>query len=252
MIIWFSGTGNSRIVAKLLGKKLGDDTFIRIDSDAPEYLHCGADEKIVWVFPVYSWGVPPAVRKYIREVQIDGGTRHFMVCTCGDDCGLTYEMWRKEIRNRGWSCGGGFSVQMPNTYVSLPGFDVDNSDLAMSKLKSASEKIDYVERAIRVGSRVDATVRGRFAWLKTRIIYPLFMRFLMSPRPFRHTSACVECGKCASICPMRNITIANGGPYWGKNCAGCLACYHACPQNAVQYGCRTKGKGHYLAPERLL
>ena len=25
----------------------------------------------------------------------------------------------------------------------------------------------------------------------------------------------------------------------------CLACYHACPQHAIQYGNRTKNKGQY-------
>lgn len=248
MIIWFSGTGNSQLVANSLGKLLGDGNVVQINTDTPDKLICADSEKIVWVFPVYSWGVPPVVRNYIRRVEIKGGHKHFMVCTCGDDCGLTYQMWKTEIHRRGWSCGGGFSVRMPNTYVSFPGFDVDSPELAALKLNSAPDKINYIARAIRVHSRVDATIKGRFAWFKTRIIYPFFMRFLMSPKPFKHTSACVECGKCAKICPMNNIWMENG-PCWGKNCAGCLACYHVCPQNAVRYGSMTKGKGHYIAPK---
>lgn len=38
-------------------------------------------------------------------------------------------------------------------------------------------------------------------------------------------------------------------PVWGKNCTACLACYHVCPQHAVQYGKKTKGKGHYFNPD---
>jgi len=33
------------------------------------------------------------------------------------------------------------------------------------------------------------------------------------------------------------------------DCTSCLACYHVCPQHAVQYGKKTKGKGHYFNPD---
>lgn len=252
MIIWFSGTGNSRLVAEGLSDYLKDSSLVRITADTPDLLSVSEEESVVWVFPVYSWGVPPVVRNYIRRVTIVGGARHFMVCTCGDDCGLTYIMWRRLIRRRGWCAGGGFSVEMPNTYVSLPGFDVDCPEVMRKKLDSCGERIRFIGRAIRVGARIDTTVRGKFAWVKTKIIYPFFMRFLMSPKPFHHTDACVECGKCARICPLGNISIVKDGPKWGKNCAGCLACYHVCPHNAVQYGNRTRGKGHYICPEKVV
>lgn len=251
MIIWFSGTGNSRLVAYGLSKCLGDESLVRIDSHVTKEINASKDEAIVWVFPVYSWGVPPVVKDYIREVKLEGGKRHFMVCTCGDDCGLTYEMWRKLIRKRGWIAGGGFSVEMPNTYVSLPGFDVDSPAVARRKLNDSHKRIAEVARAVRVGSRIDTTVKGKFAWFKTKVIYPFFMRFLMSPKPFHHTDACVECGKCVRICPLENTKMDADGPAWGENCAGCLACYHVCPHNAVQYGNRTKGKGHYICPEKV-
>lgn len=252
MIIWFSGTGNSRLVAEGLSDCLRDSSLVRINADAPDVLSVPEGESVIWVFPVYSWGVPPVVRKYIRRLTINGGARHFMVCTCGDDCGLTYDMWRKLIRRRGWCAGGGFSVEMPNTYVSLPGFDVDSPEVVRKKLDACGERIKIVGRAIRVGSRIDTTVRGKFAWFKTRIIYPFFMRFLMSPKPFHYTDACVECGKCVRICPLGNIVMEKAGPKWGKDCAGCLACYHVCPHYAVQYGKRTRGKGHYICPEKLV
>ncbi len=135
--------------------------------------------------------------------------------------------------------------------MSLPGFDVDSPELTKRKLDSAGESIKAAGRAIRVGARIDTTVKGRFAWFKTRVIYPFFMRFLMSPKPFHHTDACVECGKCMRICPMRNIVLEKNGPEWGDNCAGCLACYHVCPHDAVQYGNRTRGKGHYICPKSV-
>ena len=37
---------------------------------------------------------------------------------------------------------------------------------------------------------------------------------------------------------------------WGMDCTSCLACYHVCPQHAVQYGKRTKDKGQYFNPNQ--
>lgn len=246
MIVYFSGTGNSLAVAKELSRLLGDSNIHSIVNI--NYIP-SADEPIVWVFPVYSWGVPPVVRRHIKELKLDGHIGpHYMVCTCGDDCGLTYEMWRRDIRRRGWLARGGWSVEMPNTYVSLPGFDVDPAEKAQMKIAAMPERVKEIARAIRVGSRVEDTVRGAFPWFKTRICYPFFTRFLMSPRPFHSTEACIGCSKCARACPMKNIAMVDDRPQWGKNCAGCLACYHVCPQHAVAYGRRTANKGQYKNP----
>lgn len=43
----------------------------------------------------------------------------------------------------------GFSVQMPNNYVLMPGFDVDSKEVETDKLRKASERIQEVIGSIR-------------------------------------------------------------------------------------------------------
>ena len=47
---------------------------------------------------------------------------------------------------------------------------------------------------------------------------------------------CVSCGICAEVCQMENITMVDGKPVFGKNCASCLGCFHWCPQSAISAG----------------
>ena len=47
---------------------------------------------------------------------------------------------------------------------------------------------------------------------------------------------------------MNNIVMVGWKPVWGTDCTSCLACYHICPQNAVQYGSVTGKKGQYFNP----
>lgn len=267
MILWFSGTGNSRWVAEQLSTRLSLPLTELRPSVASSPLRIPSESRaVIWVCPVYSWGIPPYVRSLMRSIIFEGegadSIVHHLVLTCGDDCGLAPGMWRRDVAARGWKAGNVWSVIMPNNYVCMKGFDVDPKPLEAEKLALAPARIDAIAERLSnyvAGTAADDVVRGSFAWIKTRIIYPWFVRHAMSPKPFRHTSACISCGKCAAICPLKNIAMhpspepdASGRrrkyPEWGPDCAGCLACYHICPRHAVMYGKATLKKGQYFNP----
>lgn len=248
MILYFSGTGNTRMAAYLLGEALGEKTVeMDMTSEAPALTAEGG--RIVWCFPTYSWGVPPVVAEYMRTVRLDGAERmeHHMLTSCGDDMGYTDRQWAALVRGRGWNPKGAYAVVMPNTYVLMKGFNVDSPELAASKLEAVPRRISEVADAIRKG-KPDMPVRGSFPWIKSKIIYPWFVRFGMSPKPFHATGGCTGCGLCARSCPCGNIVMADGEPHWGDRCALCLRCYHICPRRSVAYGRATDGKGQYMNP----
>lgn len=247
MILYFSGTGNSRYVANELSRLMGDEVVNMVDVHEPDVAQ-GAG-RMIWVFPVYSWGVPPVVVRLMERMRLSAGVPCWLVCTCGDDVGLVPEQWRSLVLGAGGNPLGAFSVEMPNTYVTFPGFDVDSGTVAEHKLQLAPSRIGHVASMIESGFDGDDVVRGRFAWIKSRIVYPWFIRHAMSPVPFFSTDACVGCGRCVRQCPMHNVELtADRCPVWGKDCAFCLRCYHTCPHHAVGYGRFTKGKGQYLCP----
>lgn len=249
MIIYFSGTGNSRRVATLLAEKLGDSDIIAVDSatlDNPQPLTSAGP--CVWVMPVHSWGLPKAARSALTAWDVTAPS-HSLVLTCGDDTGLAHRQWQSLAASRGWHTRGMWSVQMPNTYVSLPGFDVDSPELTASKLEAMPARVEAISRAIAAGSDECDVVTGSVPGLKTRIIYPLFMRCLTSPRRFKcDTGRCIGCGKCVKACPLSNIVLdpVESTPRYGDRCTLCLACYHVCPQHAISYGASRRKGQYYL------
>lgn len=261
MIIYFSGTGNSRLVAEELHRHYHPDDTLRkklypLEGDRllhphRQLLEAADNELVIWVFPVYSWGVPPVVLRFVDKVRFKGAekARHNMVCTCGDDVGRTDDQWRKHLGRRGWTPRGAFSVTMPNTYVCMKGFDTDPADIEAGKLAAMPKRLERIIREIDRGFADGDLVRGSWAWWKTNLVYPLFRAFKMSPLPFKADPAkCTSCGLCARNCPMLNIKLADGHPQWGPACTMCLRCYHYCPVNAISYGKETAGKGQYRAP----
>lgn len=252
MIFYFSGTGNSAWAAQTLAKGLGEELLSipeEMTKDKEYVLKEG--EKVGFVFPVYAWGPPSYVLRFIRKMRMRRPDYLFFVCTCGDDTGRTAQVFSATIRQKGWRCDAGYSVTMPNTYVSLPGFDVDSHETEQWKLQNAKARLQFINEELSGGIRTKRfnCHEGAFPFGKTYILRPLFNAFLMSPKPFHATDTCTSCKKCEKVCPVHNVKVT-GKPAWGSNCTQCLACYHACPAHAVEYGRMTVGKGQYKGPKQ--
>lgn len=252
MLFYFSGVGNSARVANDLSKILGDTCLCIADEilQSKDYV-LRADEMVGFVFPVYSWAPPRIVLDFVRKLSFTSQPSFiYMVCTCGDDTGKTAEIFSHAMEAKGWSLQASYSVFMPNTYVCLPGFDVDGEDVAARKLNEEPMQVAGIAEKIRQRILGHFCHEGALPALKSYAIAPLFNRFLCSPRWFFATDACISCKKCEKACPVHNISFKRDGkPQWGAHCTMCLACYHTCPVHAVQYGKFTRTKGQYLPPK---
>lgn len=252
MIFYFTGTGNSKWIAELLSTKLEEEMVSINDllkSKLTSYeFNVKPNERIVLVFPVYSWGLPTPIKIFIDRLTLinvnDKGL--YAVATCGDNAGLTNLMLKKKLEEKNLRLNSCHTVQMPNCYIVIPGFDVDSKEVEEDKIAHAEARVDLIVKAI-LENRQDDTLyrKGKIAWLKSKMIYPSFIKYTHKTK-FYATEACNHCGLCAKLCPMNNITIKDGVPAWSEKCVQCLACINRCPQRAIEYGNITKNKGRYF------
>lgn len=245
MILYFSGTGNSRLVAERLAAFLGE-TLCSIDNES---MGCRiGDGTLGIVCPVYAWGLPRIVEAFIKRLRADAGSRPryvWAVFTCGDDIGYTDTCLDKALRASRLGAGldVAFSVAMPNTYVCLPGFTVDTPEVAARKVEQTLQALPQIAGRLKAQTGQGEVVRGACAWLKTYVLRPLFNAFLVSDKPFRSGEACTGCTLCAQQCPTRDIRMDGGRPIWlHRDCTQCLRCFHQCPQRAIDWGSSTEGK----------
>ena len=253
MIIYFSATGNSLWVARELGARLSLPYFAIHDAKVLSAYEMGTDEVCVLVMPVHAWGPALPMLRFIEQMDAGRFAGHplYAVCTCGDDCGWTHRVLQKSLREKGLELRATFSVQMPNTYILLPGFDVDVSSAKREKLEAAPTRVRKIAEMIRKGADEMKTLYrpGTCATLKTSLIYPLFRKHIQGHTHFHATDACTSCGLCARICPTRNIRIKPKSlPTWGDACVQCHACIHRCPHRAIECGNITQKKGRYVNP----
>ena len=252
MIFYFSGTGNSKYVAKEIAAYLNLQLFSIAEELKDNKLHkygLTQDSVLGFVFPVYSWGVPVIVLNFIKKAQFSNYKNQyvFFVCTCGDDTGLTPSQVRQALSHKSIHCNAGFSVIMPNNYIVFPYFNVDSPHIESQKLKNAPGRIRYISQMIDERKNIFDCHEGNLRFIKSRIINPLFNKFLVKDSLFYATEECISCKICEKLCPIDNIVV-NIKPQWQGKCIQCLACLHYCPTRAIQYGNLTLKKGRYHFP----
>lgn len=256
MVFYFTGTGNSRWVAEELGKAFGEPLISMAEAlkedRRPIVYPLGTDEKVFFVFPVHSWGPAVLVPRFIERLRLAGYTRQpiYSICTCGDECGYTDRILRKALAKVGLLLTGSYSVRMPNNYILLPGFDVDSENVQADKLRQAPERLREIIASIREQNPADLYDIGGGTFLKSYLVYPLFVTFAIGSTHFRATDACISCGICEKVCPTGTIKrTENSKPEWTDTCVQCLACIHRCPARAIEYGKISVKKGRYHHPE---
>ncbi len=246
MIYYFSGTGNSLFVARNLSQSLQIPLFDMSNEQSCQLYP--TDGVVGFVFPTYAWGMPRMVEAFVESLRVEEKVRFvFLVLTCGDDMGYADKVFQKLLRKIGLPLQAAFSVQMRETYICLPGFDVDSDENERKKQYQAEQQLKHIAHCIKNALPFDeqGLRRGAFPWFKTYIVRPLFNALLINDRHFHvEKGACVHCQKCVQLCPLHNITLfSNQQPQWNGHCTHCLRCYHACPKHAIHYGFFTRHKG---------
>lgn len=254
MIFYFSGTGNTRYVAERVSEEIRSEAIdIRQWLPALTSIPTTLPQRWGIAFPVYGWGIPPIVERFIDCLPQNQDKHHyvFSILTCGDEVGKTHEQLRQLLSRKGYTLQLIWSVQMPNTYVCFPFFDVDSPQTENLKLAIADQQVQRIARAILFGEERVEVEQGSVPTLRSGLLHRVFYRWFVSPRLFRTENRCTGCNRCVKVCPMKNIVVSSThvGPRWGNACTFCMACYHICPiQNiyALPSG-RKKGQTrHFL------
>ena len=147
---------------------------------------------------------------------------------------------------------------MPESYVGLPGMDVDTKEKEIEKKEIASKQLIEVSKMLKQLPYTDnqqvwgweQLKRGPIPSFFSGPVGAFFERILVTDKPFHVISRrCVKCGICANVCPVEDIKGGLGyEPEWQHNgkCLTCFSCYHHCPHHAIEFGKRTRKKGQYF------
>ena len=243
MIFYFSGTGNSKFVAKELLQE--NEKLISMAEASREGSYeyvCSEGEAVGIVFPVYFYTVPSFVREFISKLEIEGCSYLYAVITCGGSTGQAPALLKKSLAERNKKLHYVESLVMPDNsmlFYQIPPVEDSHGIIAQAENKLSIIKAD-------VDSRKEKEIKSS-TWQTTVLGAAYSMS--QGTKKFYATSDCISCGLCETNCPEEVIHLKDGKPSWDKEkCCKCSACINRCPVNSIQYGKNTIKRNRYVNP----
>lgn len=248
MILYFSGTGNSKYVAKMIAEQLQDEAV-----DSFDYIRNQIAGDFIsgkpWIFvaPVYVSAPPIAFQQFIETGNFSGNKDAYFVMTCAGAMSASPVFCRKLCEKKGLNYKGTAQVVMPQNYI--PFFKMHDKAECERRYEMAKQVVSALSDDVRNNRSFPKVTVKKAEYFATKCAVKLYYRFFMGTKQFYVTKDCVGCGLCEKVCPMGNIFMADKKPQWNTSCTHCMACINRCPKQAIEYGKKTIGKQRYQCSE---
>ena len=251
MILYFSATGNSLAIARQLAERLNERLMLLTEAVKQDLT---GEKRIGLVFPTYDFNLPPAMPEMVARLKISPQSYVFTVITCGSMAGNCVWVLRRLLRKKGIELAYSHKVSMPDNSALAFG---RNPNKQLGKYERVPARMEQIIRELQNESHtLHYSWFGLLSWLLGRPAMERGMIHYLGPKV--NADKCNGCGTCVRVCPMNNIILqprsvqteqssnnasAQTGEavqvaVTGDHCTVCLACVHACAQQAIS----TNGK----------
>ena len=152
MVLFFTGTGNSRYIAERIAEALGDELLSMNDRiKAGEPSPVASDERLVIVTPTYAWRIPRIVRDWLAKTSFPNAKQAWFVMTCGSEIGNAAGYNQALCREKQLTYMGTAQIVMPENYIAM--FNAPQAEEARQIVAKAEPDIDRVISAIALYER---------------------------------------------------------------------------------------------------
>lgn len=233
--VYFSGTGNTKFcVEQFMLYYQGTSTCVSIE-DETVYQKIKESEEFVFAYPCYYSNLSKIVSDFIIENPLlFKGKKIFIITTfavfSGDGTGCAARLFK----NYGATIIGGLHVKMPDC---ISDEKVLKRPLSHNKkiVMRAKRKIAIAAKQMLVGNppQTGLSLGSHIAGLLGQRLW-----FYNQTKTYRDKlkideSACIGCGLCGTVCPMKNITLLNKKITTAGKCIVCYRCVSQCPKQAI-------------------
>jgi len=237
-IDYYTGTGGSELIARLLADKLKTDNrnveVNRIYRDIIREEEHIVNDYYILIFPVHSFCAPKPIYEWVEHlsgnccktavISVSGGGNVMTntACRC-----RTVKLLKKSNFNVFFE----EMVRMPNNWMKAP--DQKKCTSILSKLP---KKIDNIAQTV-----ISEKRRKKIIYWIDYLISALGEAEKKGTNKFGNgitvLDTCTGCGLCAKNCCSSNIQTEielRGKPKFGNRCDMCLGCVYNCPQKALR------------------
>lgn len=238
-IFYFSGTGNTEIVANMLKESFSNQgcqaDLIRMEdvlkdkmkTDIQKYDLIGIGSQVI------GFGTPNLVKKFIHTFPGGLGKKVFIFRTAGGVTPINYNASQPIIKVL---TKKGYKVFYEQLFSISSNWTVKYDDYVIKELYEATKK--------KVKVMCVEVVRGDKRLLKTDLKHRVLMGFVreisskllwLVGKDYTVSAWCTGCGLCIKNCPAENIYKKNNKIKFKAVCNVCMRCIYACPKKAIKF-----------------
>lgn len=233
--IYFSGTGNTKFCVDKFVEEYGcsKNSFSVEDKEVLENIK--NDDKIVTGYPVQYSNIPKILLDYIVDNQyLWEEKKVFIIATMGLFSGDGAGVLARLLKRYGAVIVGGLHLKMPDSIA----------DERVLKRSFEENRILVIRAEEKIGKAVNDIKNGKppqeGLGIASRLAGLFGQRLYFGGKTQKYTDQlhinpleCIGCGLCEKLCPLSNITIANGIAVSGDRCTMCYRCVNKCPRQAI-------------------
>jgi len=273
LILYFSGTGNTRHIAELFGQKMDADCH-SIEETADFCALINAHDTITFCYPIYGSRVPRIMREFVAAQMVALKNKQLVIFVTqlifsSDGARVLCDLFPPDHIEVIYA----EHFFMPNNVCNFALLRKTSAKSIRRRLKNAEKKMERVCRDIEVGivkkrgfspvARLLGKVQG-VSWQGDSVSVRPKAGSMdeRASRSINISADCTLCGICVEMCPMRNLEIGDalgrndrqdlaGAGEEAKilkhknNCTVCYRCINRCPQRAITVFFHAKPRWQY-------
>lgn len=238
-LFYFSGTGNTKIVAGMFKDaftrqgycvdmmQMEDFIKNKMDLNLDQYELIGFGSQVI------GYGVPNLVKDFVHILPKGRQQKTFIFRTAGGVAPINYNASKSMIRALSRK---GYNVFYERIFSISSNWITRFSDPVIHQLYEATcKKVDLTCQEL---------IAGEKRFLKTGLGLQVLMEtvafisggfFRLVGLDYQVSSSCSNCGLCIKNCPAKNIYTGNGKVKFKLNCSSCMRCVYNCPKQAIQF-----------------
>lgn len=241
VVFYFSATGNSLAAARQIAQAIEADCVAIRDASIIENDY----DRIGFVFPTFSWGMPQQVQDFVTRMEIVGKPEIFAVATCGVLTGNALWDLKTILQKKGQTLHYGKSLVCAANNIFL--YDL-KEERVQKGVTSQEQGMKQIAGEIMAGLAHPVN-RPVLAPVFAKLHEKQVNTYAESDVKFTVAGNCTGCGLCAKVCPAQNIVISQGKPEFHHRCQHCIACVQWCPIQAIDWDGKTAGRRRYHHPQ---
>ena len=239
LILYFSGTGNTKYVANLICDEMKNLNFeTEIHSIEDEFtIVSDSYDMLVLGSPKYYEYPPLYFMEYLKRSlpMCKNSIPTMMFCTQVSPLTTDFKGIEKILRRKNHRLIVEKSFPIANNMVIFSSFPPTDLKKVEANIKDMQSQIVPLLSEFSSG-----IVSKEFPNWFLAVAEQLVARFCTGTFPvfamkYSTSVQCTGCGLCAKKCPKGNIAMRDGRPVFGKKCMFCMRCINLCPANAILY-----------------